>query len=45
MNVITKVSDLSIQEFRALIRKTILETLNELSVTKIKHTVKINIKQ
>lgn len=35
MNVITKVSDLSIQEFRALIRKTILETLNEFSLREI----------
>jgi hypothetical protein len=35
MNVITKVSDLSIQEFQSLIRKTILETLNEFSLREI----------
>ncbi len=35
MNVMTKVSDLSIQEFQALIRETILETLKEFSLREI----------
>ena len=35
MNVKTKVSDLSIQEFQALIRETILETLKEFSLREI----------
>ncbi|MBW1745167.1 MAG: hypothetical protein JRG74_08595 [Deltaproteobacteria bacterium] len=35
MNVMTKVSDLSIQEFQGLIRETILETLKEFSLREI----------
>ena len=35
MNVMTKVSDLSIQEFQSLIRETILETLKEFSLREI----------
>ncbi len=35
MNVMTKVSDLSIQELQALIRETMLETLKEFSLTEI----------
>lgn len=35
MNVITKVSDLSIQELQALIRVTMLETLKEFNLREI----------
>jgi len=35
MNVMTKVSDLSIQELQALIRETMLETLKEFSLREV----------